>query len=169
VSDAQVAELTASGAEKIFKDIESGAQTDRPQLHKLLRMLEEGDLVLVSRLDRLARSSRDLLNLVHTIAEKKAGFKSLGGDAWIDTTSPHGTLLLNIIAALGEFERHLIRSRTGEGRQRAKARGVHFGRKFKLTPYQQEEARQRRRNGESTVEIGRSYNVSHSTISRLPL
>jgi DNA invertase Pin-like site-specific DNA recombinase len=78
-------------------------------------------------------------------------------------------LFLNIIAALSEFERYLIRSRTGEGTRRAKDRGVHFGRKFKLTPYQQEEAGRRSRNSETTTEIGRSYNVSHSTISRLPL
>ena len=163
---AQTEALTAAGAEKVFKETASGAKTDRAQLQRLLKMLDEGDVLLVTRLDRLARSTRDLLNTLALIAEKKAGFRSLG-DTWADTTTPHGRLILTVLAGLAEFERELIRARTGEGRARAKARGVKLGRKFKLTPHQQKEARWRREKGETLMDIARSYNVSHSTISRL--
>jgi len=162
----QVATLKAAGAEKIFKEVASGAKTDRAQLHRLLNALDEGDVLLVTRLDRLARSTRDLLNTLAAVAGKKAGFRSLG-DSWADTTTAHGRLMLTVLAGLAEFERELIRARTGEGRERARARGVKLGRKFKLTPHQQREARARRASGEALAEIGRSYNVSHSTISRL--
>jgi DNA invertase Pin-like site-specific DNA recombinase len=108
-----------------------------------------------------------LLNTLAAIADKGAGFKSLG-DAWADTTTPHGRLMLTVLGGLAEFERELIRARTSEGRARAKARGVHLGRRPKLTPHQKREALSRRTNGESLTEIARSYNVSHSTISRLP-
>jgi DNA invertase Pin-like site-specific DNA recombinase len=122
---------------------------------------------MVTRLDRLARSTRDLLNTLATIADKEAGFRSLG-DAWADTTTAHGRLMLTILGGLAEFERELIRTRTGEGRARAKARGQSLGRPFKLTPHQRREAIERRDRGEeSLTEIGRSYNVSAATISRL--
>jgi len=85
----------------------------------------------------------------------------------IDTTSPHGKLILAVLAALAEFERSMILARTAEGRKRAMTRGVKFGRKPKLTRHQITEAIARREAGEALVEIGRSYNVSHSTISRL--
>jgi DNA invertase Pin-like site-specific DNA recombinase len=163
---AQVEQLTQAGAEKVFREKASGAKTDRAQFRKALDALNEGDVLLVTRLDRLARSTRDLLNTLALIAEKKAGFRSLG-DSWADTTTAHGRLMLTILAGLAEFERELIRARTGEGRARAKARGVKMGRKFKLTPHQQREARARRANGEALTDIARSYNVSHSTISRL--
>jgi DNA invertase Pin-like site-specific DNA recombinase len=163
---AQVATLKAAGADKIFREVASGAKTDRAQLHRLLNALDEGDVLLVTRLDRLARSTRDLLNTLASIAGKKAGFRSLN-DTWADTTTAHGRLMLTVLAGLAEFERELIRARTGEGRERAKARGVKLGRKFKLTPHQQREALSRRERGEALTEIGRSYNVSHSTISRL--
>jgi DNA invertase Pin-like site-specific DNA recombinase len=97
-----------------------------------------------------------------------AGFRSLA-DAWADTTTPHGRLMLTVLGGLAEFERSLILARTSEGRTRAKARGVKFGRKPTLTPHQQTEARARRAAGEALVEIARTYNVSHSTISRLTL
>ena len=119
-----------------------------------------------TRLDRLARSTRDLLNLLGTIAEKGAGFKSLR-DTWADTTTAHGRLMLTVLGGLAEFERELIRTRTGEGRERAKARGVILGRKPKLTSHQKREAIARREAGEVLTDIARSYNVSHSTISRL--
>ena len=118
------------------------------------------------RLDRLARSTRDILNLLGTIAERGAGFKSLR-DTWADTTTAHGRLMLTILGGLAEFERELIRTRTGEGRERAKARGVILGRKPKLTGHQRREAIARREAGEVLTDIARSYNVSHSTISRL--
>jgi DNA invertase Pin-like site-specific DNA recombinase len=124
-------------------------------------------VLLVARLDRLARSTRDLLNTLATIAAKGAGFRSLG-DTWADTTTAHGRLMLTILGGLAEFERELIRAHTGEGRERAKAKGVKMGRKPKLTDHQKREAIKRRdRDGETLAEIGRSYNVSGWTISRL--
>jgi DNA invertase Pin-like site-specific DNA recombinase len=165
--EAQVAALTAAGASKVFREVASGAKTDRAQLRRALAQLDAGDVLMVSRLDRLARSTRDLLNTLATIADKGAGFRSLG-DAWADTTTAHGRLMLTILGGLAEFERELIRTRTGEGRARAKARGQSLGRPFKLTPHQQREAIERRDCGEeSLTEIGRSYNVSAATISRL--
>jgi DNA invertase Pin-like site-specific DNA recombinase len=121
--------------------------------------------LVVTRLDRLARSTRDLLNPLGTIGEKGASFKSLR-DTWADTTTAHGRLMLTVLGGLAEFERELIRTRTGEGRERAKARGI-LGRKPKLTGHQRREAIARREAGEVLTDIARSYNVSHSTISRL--
>ena len=121
---------------------------------------------MVTRLDRLARSTRDLLNTLGMITEKKAGFRSLA-DAWADTTTAHGRLMVTVLAGLAEFERELIRARTGEGRARAKANGQSLGRKPKLTPHQQHEAIKRRDDGEPLGSIARSYNVSPATISRL--
>lgn len=164
--EAQVDQLKAAGAEKLFKEKVSGARTDRPQLKKAIAALGPDDVLLVTRLDRLARSTRDLLNVLHEISKKGAGFRSLN-DAWADTTTPHGRLMLTVLGGLAEFERELIRARTGEGRERAKARGVKLGRKPKLTRHQKDEAIARRQAGEALTEIARSYNVSHSTISRL--
>lgn len=165
--DAQVRQLTKAGCKKVFREVASGAKTDRAQLRRLLDQLEANDVVTITRLDRLARSTRDLLNTLAAITGKKAGFRSLG-DAWADTTTSHGRLMLTVLGGLAEFERDLIRTRTGEGRERAKARGVKMGRPYKLTPHQQKEAIKRRdRGGESLTEIGRSYNVSAATISRL--
>jgi DNA invertase Pin-like site-specific DNA recombinase len=150
----------------VFREVASGANTDRPQLARLVSELAAGDVVMVTRLDRLARSTRDLLNTLAAITEKKAGFRSLG-DAWADTTTAHGRLMLMVLSGLAEFERELIRIRTGEGRERAKANGKSLGRKPKLTPHQKEEAVRRRDEGESVRAIARTYNVSPSTISRL--
>jgi DNA invertase Pin-like site-specific DNA recombinase len=105
----------------------------------VIKRLDEGDVLLVTRLDRLARSTRDLLNTLDTIAKRGAAFRSLA-DSWADTTTPHGKLMPTILGGLAEFERELIRARTGEGRKRAKARGVHMGRPPKLTPDQRREA-----------------------------
>jgi DNA invertase Pin-like site-specific DNA recombinase len=116
----------------VFKEKVSGAKTDRAELAKVIRRLEPGDVLVVTRLDRLARSTRDLLNVLAAIAERKAGFRSLK-DAWADTTTPHGRLMLTVLGGLAEFERELIRARTGEGRKRAKDRGVRFGRPAALT------------------------------------
>ena len=163
---AQLTQLKAAGCGKVFQETASGARTDRVQLRKAIDRLEAGDTLLVTRLDRLARSTRDLLNTLATIAEKGAGFRSLS-DSWADTTTPHGRLMLTVLGGLAEFERELIRARTGEGRERAKARGVRMGRKPKLTLHQRQEALRRRDAGEAVREIARSYNVSHSTISKL--
>jgi DNA invertase Pin-like site-specific DNA recombinase len=147
---AQVAALRKHGAGKVFREVASGAKTDRAQLRRVLEELDAGDVLMVTRLDRLARSTRDLLNTLAAITGKKAGFKSIG-DTWADTTTAHGRLMLTVLGGLAEFERDLIRARTGEGRTRAKARGVKLGRKRKLTEHQKREAispaRPRRRAG----------------------
>jgi len=163
---AQDAALVAAGCVKVYSEKISGARSDRPQLAKLLKALGEGDTVVVTRLDRLARSTRDLLNILDAIAQAGATFKSLA-DAWADTTTPHGRLMLTVLGGLAEFERELIRTRTGEGRARAKARGVHMGRPPKLTPHQRHEALARREAGESLSDIARTYGVAHTTIARL--
>jgi DNA invertase Pin-like site-specific DNA recombinase len=162
----QEAELLAAGCAKVFKEKVSGAKTDRAELAKLIRRLESGDVLIVASLDRLARSTRDLLNVLATVGEREAGFRSLK-DTWADTTTPHGRLMLTVLGGLAEFERELIRARTGEGRKRAKARGVKFGRPTALTPHQRQEALQRLGSGETQADVARSFNVSQATISRL--
>ena len=163
---AQLAELQQAGAVRIFREVISGAKSNRVQLRRLLAILEEGDSVVITRLDRLARSTRDLLNILDSITKKGASFRSLA-DSWADTTTAHGRLMLTMLGGLAEFERELIRERTGQGRKLAKGRGVKFGRPFKLTAHQRREAIGRRECGELLTEIARSYNVSDSTISRL--
>ena len=121
---------------------------------------------MVTRLDRLARSTRDLLNILDTIAKAGAGFKSLG-DTWADTTTAHGRLMLTILGGLAEFERELILARTSDGRTRAKARGVRFGRPSALTAHQRLEAIQRLAEGATQADLARTYGVSQATISRL--
>ena len=165
--NAQVTQLEQAGAEKIFREVASGAKSDRAQLRRALDQLDTGDVLLVTRLDRLARSTRDLLNTLAAITDKSAGFRSRG-DALADSTTAHGRLMLTVSGGLAEFERDLIRTRTGEGRARAIARGVKMGREPVLTAHQAREAIKRRDKGAETLaEIARSYNVSHSTISRL--
>ena len=122
----QIAALRAAGATMIYKEKVSGIRADRPQLAKMIKALGAGDMVVVSRLDRLARSTRDLLNIVDAIAKAGASFKSLA-DAWADTTTPHGKLMLTVLGGLAEFEHSLIKARTDAGRERAKAAGVRFG------------------------------------------
>ncbi len=165
--DAQVKQLRAAGVVKTFRETASGAKTDRRELARALKSLGEGDTLLVTRLDRLARSTRDLLNTLDTIAKAGAGFRSLG-DAWADTTTPHGRLMLTVLGGLAEFERELIRARTGEGRERAKERGVHMGRPAKLTVHQRQDALKALAGGTaSQADLARRFNVSQSTISRL--
>jgi DNA invertase Pin-like site-specific DNA recombinase len=118
------------------------------------KQLKSGDVLMVTRLDRLARSTRDLLNILDTVAKAGPGFKSLS-DPWCDSTSAHGRLMLTVLGGLAEFERELIKSRTGDGRVRARAAGVRFGRKPKLNDEQRHEARERRRNGETLAAIAR--------------
>ena len=137
--DAQVSALKAAGAVHVFRETASGAKTDRRELARALKSLGDGDSLIVTRLDRLARSTRDLLNTLDTVAKAGAGFRSLR-DTWADTTTPHGRLMLTVLGGLAEFERELIRARTGEGRERAKVRGVHMGRPAKLTVHQKREA-----------------------------
>ena len=161
--DAQQAALKLAGADKVYAEKVSGVVTDRRELAKAIASLNSGDLLIVTKLDRLARSTRDLLNTLATISERDAGFRVLDNPA-LDTTSAHGKLLLNILGSIAEFERELIRARTSEGRARAKLRGVRFGRKPKLSLHQVKEILARKQTGEALADIGRSYNVSHSTI-----
>jgi DNA invertase Pin-like site-specific DNA recombinase len=162
----QDAELHAAGCAKVYAEKISGARSNRPELAKVLKRLDTGDVLIVTRLDRLARSTRDLLNILDDIAKRGAGFKSLH-DTWADTTSAHGRLMVTILAGLAEFERELIIARTSDGRARAKARGVRFGRPTALTSHQRAEVLQRLANGEVQADLARSYGVSQATISRL--
>ena len=163
---AQDAQLHAAGCAKVYSEKVSGAQTDRAELAKLLKRLDTGDVLIVTRLDRLARSTRDLLNILDTVAKAGAGFRSLA-DAWADTTTPHGRLMLTVLGGLAEFERELIRARTGEGRKRAQARGVRFGRPPKLNAHQRAEAIKRLDAGETQADVARTYGVDATTIGRL--
>jgi DNA invertase Pin-like site-specific DNA recombinase len=162
----QIEQLKSAGCLKVVAETASGAKTDRPRLKTLMASLKAGDVLVVTRLDRLARSTSDLLNLMKDLSDRQASFLSLA-DPWADTTTPTGRLILTVLAGLAEFERELIKARTAEGRERAKARGVRLGRKPKLTPHQIEEIRKRKLAGESVRELGRSYNVSPNTISRV--
>lgn len=165
--DNQVSQLKAEGCQKIFREkVSARSRGNRAELTKVMAELSAGDILVVCRLDRLARSSRDLLNILHEIGEKEASFKSIS-DSWADTTSAHGRLLVNILAAMAEWERDVIKARTSEGRARAKKEGIRFGRPPKLTPHQVREAVSRMENGETLRAIARSFNVSAPTILRL--
>jgi DNA invertase Pin-like site-specific DNA recombinase len=163
---AQVAALSEAGVAKVFRETATGAQTDRAQLRKVLAALDAGDVLMVTRLDRLARSIRDLSNTRAAITDRKAGFRCLG-DTWADTTTRHGRLMLTDLGSLADFERELIHARTSEGRARTKARGNHLGRPFKLTEHQCKEALAPRERCELVMDIVRSCSVSPSTISWL--
>ena len=165
--DAQHTALKAAGAQQVYSEKISGAVTDRKALARAIDALGPGDTLIVTRLDRLARSTRDLLNVLDTIAKVSAGFRSIA-DTWADTTTPHGRLMLTVLGGLAEFERELIRARTGEGRKRARARGVHMGRPPKLTKHQRREALSALADGAATqADLARRFNVSQATISRL--
>jgi DNA invertase Pin-like site-specific DNA recombinase len=162
----QQTELQAKGCTKIFAEKISGARSDRPQLAKLLKALKPSDVVVVTKLDRLARSTHDLQSILRAIQNARADFKVLDTPS-LDTTNAYGKLLFDILGALAEFERSLIKTRTSEGRKAAKARGVHLGRPSKLNHNQKQEALERMKAGESLVDIARTYNVDPTTIGRL--
>lgn len=165
--DAQRSALEAAGADRVYAETASGARTDRKELARAVGALRAGDTLLVTRLDRLARSTRDLLNTIDAVAKAGAGFRSLH-DTWADTTTPHGRLMLTVLGGLADFERELIRARTEEGRQRAAARGVHMGRPSKLARHQREEALEALSLGEVTqADLARRLNVNQATIPRL--
>ena len=166
--EAQARQLRKHGAGKVFREVYvSGAKTDRAQLRRVIGQLEAGDVLMVTRLDRLARSTRDLLNTLAAIADRKAGFRSLA-DTWADTTTSHGRLMLTVLGGLAEFERDLIRARTGEGRVRAEARGVkRWGDRRNSPSIRSEKPSAPRQTTRTRADIARSYNVSAATISRL--
>ncbi len=165
--DAQLDQLRIAGCAKIYREKASGARADRRELQRLLRVLAPGDIVVVTRIDRLARSTFDLFAIVKNIADAGAQFRSLA-EPWAGTDTSTGRLMLAVLGGLADVERDLIRTRTAEGRSRAKARGQHMGRPSKLNAAQQQaEALLRRADGATLSELARSYNVSPSAISRL--
>jgi DNA invertase Pin-like site-specific DNA recombinase len=163
---AQVDALKVAGCERIFSEKRSGkTATDRPEFNKLMRTLVPGDIIVVCKLDRLARSSRDLHNILHEVQEQDCGFVSLG-DAWCDTTTEVGRLMLTIMGGIAEFERGLIRQRCEAGIERAKANGKQFGRPTALDPGQRRRIAERYAGGETMAELARDYECGESTIWR---
>ena len=168
--DAQLDQLRAAGcsSRNIYREKVTGARADRRELNRMLGKLAPGDVVTVTRIDRLARSTFDLFAIVKRIADAKAQFRSLA-EPWADTGTSTGRLMLAVLGGLADVERDLIRTRTAEGRSRAKAQGKHMGRPPSLTPAQQKEASRRRAQGATLQELAKSYNVSRATISRLTI
>jgi len=160
---AQIEALNANRADMIFAENISGGASNRKELSKAIAALKEGDTLLVTRLDRLARNTRDLLNILAAISEKGATFKSLN-DPWADTTTPTGRLILAVLGGLAEFERELIKSRTADGRARAAERGVPMGRPPKLTRHQRAAALEMLDEGTAQTEVARLFNVSPASI-----
>src|SRR5215472_7273953 len=166
--DSQLEQLRKAGrtSRNIYREKETGARADRRELNRMLDRLAPGDMVTVTRIDRLARSTFDLFGIVKRSVDAKARFRSLA-EPWADTGTSTGRLMLAVLGRLADVERDLIRTRTAEGRSRAKAQGKHMGRPPSLTPAQQKEATRRRAQGATLQELADSYNVSKSTISRL--
>jgi DNA invertase Pin-like site-specific DNA recombinase len=162
----QLEQLRTAGCTKIYREKVTGAKADRRELLKMLKHLEPGDVVTVTRIDRLARSTFDLFAIVKRIVDAKAQFRSLA-EPWADTGTSTGRLMIAVLGGLADVQRDLIRTRTAEGRARAKARGQPMGRPPKLTQQQQKEARCRRAEGATLKELAKSYNVGVATISRL--
>jgi DNA invertase Pin-like site-specific DNA recombinase len=165
--DIQLAELRTAGCERIFCDKESGAKDNRRELKRMLRALKPGDVMIVSALDRLTRGGPfKTLSILNDITSRGAAYRSLA-EPWADTTHELGEVLAALVGYIGRKTREDIIRRTTAGRERARAMGVKFGRKPKLSPTQREEALARRAAGESQSAVARSYSVSCSTISRL--
>ena len=164
--DAQLEQLRGAGCTKIYREKVTGAHNDRRALLKMLSHVAGGDVVMVTRIDRLARSTFDLFAIVKQIVDAKAQFRSLA-EPWADTGTSTGRLMIAVLGGLADVERDLIRTRTAEGRRRAQKRGQHMGRPSKLTDAQKAEARRRRAEGATLAELARSYGVGKSTIARL--
>lgn len=162
----QLAQLKAAGCQRVFQEKMSGATADRPQLKKLLTVLSPGDVVITPAVDRLSRDTTDLLVIARNIQQAGAGLRSLA-EPVLDTTGDFAELVLAMLGVAAKLERRRILERTARGRADAKALGVKFGRKPKLTPHQQREAKRRLEGGETQRSVARSYNVSQATISRL--
>jgi DNA invertase Pin-like site-specific DNA recombinase len=163
--EAQLDQLKAAGCSRVYREKVSGAKVDRKELGKLLKAITAGDQVVVTRIDRLARSVFELFAIVKKIIDAGGQFLSLA-EPWADTSTSTGRLMIAVLGGLADVERDLIRTRTGEGRARAKARGQHMGRPPKMTPSQTQEARRRRKDGESVADLARSYGVSPAAIYR---
>jgi DNA invertase Pin-like site-specific DNA recombinase len=162
----QLAQLKAAGCEKVFREKITGATADRPRLKKLMGDLAHGDVVIIPAVDRLSRDTTDLLVIARDIQRAGAGLRSLA-EPVLDTTGDFAELVLAMLGVAAKLERRRIVERTARGRADAKAKGVKFGRKSKLTAHQKQEARKRADAGEPQRSIARSYNVSQATISRL--
>src|SRR5215216_1854967 len=165
ILDAQLGQLRAGGCAKLYREKASGAQADRRELQRMLKALVPGDVVTVTRIDRLARSTFDLFAIVKRIVEAGGQFRSLA-KPWADTGTSTGRLMIAVLGGLADVERDLIRTRTAEGRSRAEARGKHMGRPSSLTAAQQKEATKRRAEGATLQELADSYDRSISTMRR---
>lgn len=163
--DAQIAALKAAGAERIFADKISGAKRLRPELGRLLDHLRPGDVVLVAKYDRLARSLVDLLDIVAQVETAQAGFRSLAED--IDTTTPAGRLIFHVFASIAQFERERIRERTMEGLKAARAKGRIGGRPPALSVDQKAEVLRLKREGRAMKDIASLFKVSLATVKRV--
>mgnify|MGYP001570492149 FL=1 len=163
--DQQRAELKAAGCKRIFEEKASGAHRGRPELAKMLDHLQPGNVVTVTRLDRLARSTRDLLDIAERIGQAEAGLRSLA-EPWADTTTPAGRMVLTFFAGVAEFERSLIHERTSAGRAAAKAKGVRFGRPPTLSAEQIAHARQLISEDKKPAEVARLLGVHRATLYR---
>jgi len=163
--DQQLATLKAAGCKRIFEEKASGAKRDRPQLAAMLDHLRAGDVVTVTRLDRLARSTRDLLDIAERLDAVKAGLRSLA-EPWADTTSPAGRMVLTIFAGIAEFERSLIHERTSSGRVAAKAKGVRFGRPPALSDEQIVLAHKLMAEGQTPRAVAQLLKVHPATLYR---
>lgn len=163
--DQQRTALKAAGCQRIFEEKVSGVKRDRPQLAALLNQLRDGDVVTVTRLDRLARSTRNLLDIAEQLDAAKAGLRSLA-EPWADTTSPAGRMVLTIFAGIAEFERSLIHDRTSSGRAAAKAKGVRFGRPPALSAEQIALARKLIDEGQTARNVAAMLKVHPATLYR---
>lgn len=164
--DAQLDALIAAGCQTIYCEKLSGKTTERPELQRLLTQIRPGEVMTVTALDRLARSAVDLLNLVRQLRERGAHIRSLR-EPWCDTATPMGEFLVTILAGVAQLERGLIHERADAGRKAAKARGVRFGPKPKLSQFQQHEALRMLAEDKTCREVAAFFGVSHSTISRI--
>src|SRR5580692_11711341 len=163
--DAQLEQLRKEGCNPIYREKASGAQPSRRELLRMLKALGPGDVVTVTRIDRLARSTFDLFAIVKQIVDAGGQFRSLA-EPWADTATSTGRLMIAVLGGLADVEGDLIRTRTAEGRARAKARGQHMGRPPSLTPEQRKEATRRRVQGATLQELADSYDSSISTMRR---
>lgn len=163
---AQAAALKKAGCRRVFEEAASGGRWDRPVLHDMLRQLREGDVVVVWKLDRLSRSLKDLLHIMEKIEAADAGFRSLTES--IDTTTPAGRMMMQMVGSFAEFERAMIRERTSAGLAQARAEGRIGGRRRKLTDRQRAEIADNVVSGrKSAAEMARIFGVSQSTVSRI--
>jgi DNA invertase Pin-like site-specific DNA recombinase len=164
--DAQLDALKAAGCEVIYREKLSGKNTERPELQRLLNQIRPSEVMVVTALDRLARSAVDLLTLIRQLRERGAHIRSLR-EPWCDTATPMGEFLVSILGGVAQLERGFIHERADAGRKAARARGARFGSKPKLSTFQQSEARRMLLEGKTCREVAAFFGVSHSTISRL--